>query len=297
MKKMAQAVFIPMVFALSFFPILTGCIIHDSTYRVYYSGSGHTAGSPPVDSRAYNPGDTAVVKEKPAELKKGDKAFLGWRRLGYGDIYAPETRITVGYEDIQFEAVWEGDIPFTYKVEAGEITITGYEDYRDSVVIPDTLENKPITRIGERAFYKKYISFLTLPKDLTVIEDNAFAFNSLEKVVIPDKVRRIGINAFQRSGISDLILGEELREIGDYAFIDNEIRELALPAGVEMVGAGAFDLNAVTLIEIGGDVEIKSDSSLGRYGESFGQYYARKQKAAGIYHYKKNLEVWEGPLN
>ncbi|MDR2477522.1 MAG: leucine-rich repeat protein [Treponema sp.] len=283
---------------------LTGCIVIGSginpIYHVYYSGNGNTEGRPPVDSKTYRSGDTATVMEKPSGMKKGDRTFLGWRRSSGGDtIYQGGIQITIGYEDISFSAVWAEDTPFLYQEESsGELTITGFNAsgsyyYQYPLVVPDTLEGKPVTRIADNVFKGQYIDEITLPAELVSIGNNTFDSNLLTSLVIPNKVKTIGINAFQNNRISSLSFGASVESIRAYAFSGNDLVTLFLPVSLQTIGAGAFNWSKITVIEIGSNVDIQSDTSMGVYGDSFRAYYVAHNKAAGIYRFTQN--VWKGP--
>jgi hypothetical protein len=247
----------------------------DVKYHVYYSGSGHTEGSRPVDGNRYVSGDMAVILG-PGNMKKGGQTFQGWRRRDWGNsLYQPGTRITIDHEDIEFYAVWDGEDPlFKYTVEAGETAITAYTgDYysSDEVIIPDTLGGCPVTSIGAGAFREKHLYDIVFPAGLTAIGDYAFNANYLASLSLPPGLRTIGTGAF--SG--------------------NRITMIALPPGLLTVGTAAFSGNAITVIEIGDNVDIKSDSSLGSSGAGFRAHYETKGKAAGVYLYTSG--AWRGP--
>ncbi|MGB0744991.1 MAG: leucine-rich repeat protein, partial [Opitutales bacterium] len=95
----------------------------------------------------------------------------------------------------------------------------GINHYGD-LVIPDSIEGLPVTRIGDAAF-----------KDQTI-----------ETVVIPDSVRFIGDDAFYRcEELTSVYLSKNLSEIGDRAFYDCEgLMQLSLPASLRIMGSAAF---------------------------------------------------------
>lgn len=281
---------------LAAFSFMAGCIDYPK-YHVYYSGNGNTSGYPPVDSQAYSSGDTVVVLGS-GSIKKDDAKFLGWRQRSSGDrLYQPGREFTL-YEDVHFYAVWEGDdVLFGYKVESDAAIITSYNkdnSYNsDEVIIPDTLGGYPVTRIGDNAFQSKYIYQIVLPAALTSIGNGTFSSNMIEALELPNTVTEIGTRAFQANHISKLELGSGLETIGAYAFSGNSVTNLILPYGLITVGAGAFERNDIVCIDIGNNVDIKSDSSMGINGGSFRLYYDTKGKASGIYLYDKN--GWRGP--
>ena len=69
---------------------------------------------------------------------------------------------------------WGG---YTYEVVNGNtVTITGYTGPDGAITIPSVIDEKPVTAIGERAFF--YCDGLTgnlvIPEGVTSIGDNAF---------------------------------------------------------------------------------------------------------------------------
>lgn len=88
---------------------------------------------------------------------------------------------------------------FTYTTSNGTITITGYTGPDGDVVIPDTINGRPVTRIGESAFvFKTGLTRVTIPSSVTKLGDYAFLWcRSLTGVTIPSSVTNIGNYAFQ----------------------------------------------------------------------------------------------------
>ncbi|MDR1325222.1 MAG: leucine-rich repeat domain-containing protein [Treponema sp.] len=281
---------------------LSGCPIYDESYHVFYDGNLNTSGNAPVDSKVYFPGDMATVLDKPSDLKKRNLEFLGWRQRGNEVPLKKGERISIGYEDVWLYAWWKDDLdnnPYTYITDPGNdggviiSSYTSYGGYESPVVIPDTLDNKPVTGIGEGAFSNLYISGVKLPSHLKTIGDKAFAETWLDKLVIPDTVVSIGGLAFQNSRISSLTIGSGLTSIGDYAFDGNRLTALFLPESVNSIRKGAFYNNAIVSVEIGSNVAIENGSAMGTNGASFLSFYTDKGKQAGVYLF--NNDKWNGP--
>jgi hypothetical protein len=285
--------------------LLAGCPYFNEAYRVCYEGNNHTEGFPPVDSKVYLPGETAIVLEKPESLKKGNLAFLGWQRSGSSVPVQPGEKLSIGYEHIWLYAWWEDDpdqIRYAYAADSrtGGIIITKYfpsENYSPTFAIPNELDGKPVTVIGEGAFANASLSNVVLPNQLAIIENRAFAGNWLNKVVIPDTVASIGKLAFQNVYLDTLALGSGVESIGDYAFEGNYLTALLLPESVTSLGEGAFSGNNLATIEIGGNIAIKNDTALGLYGAAFRSYYESKNSQAGVYLYNSNSGSWKGPYS
>ncbi|MBR2953856.1 MAG: leucine-rich repeat protein [Clostridia bacterium] len=90
-----------------------------------------------------------------------------------------------------------------------------YKNYIKEVVI-----NEGITTIGEYAFYKLYITGVTLPDSLIRIEDFAFSYcTKLTTVTIPDGVIQIDSYAFSNcTSLTSIMLPDSLNWINNNAF-------------------------------------------------------------------------------
>jgi hypothetical protein len=69
-------------------------------------------------------------------------------------------------------------------VNAGKITITGYNGDAKVVVIPAEASGMPVVAIGERAFLNNRLTSVTLPDSVKTIERGAFALNQLTSVTV-----------------------------------------------------------------------------------------------------------------
>jgi hypothetical protein len=281
--------------------LLSGCPLFEESYRVYYEGNGNTEGVPPVDSRMYFPGDTAIVLGKPESLKKGNLEFLGWQRSGSAVPLQPGDSIGIGYEHVWLYAWWKDDpnsLPYEYtdhpQTEGKIITkYFTYNEYGSELAIPNELDGTPVTAIGEGAFAGAFLYGIVLPNQLKIIESKAFARNWFNAIIIPDTVKSIGKLAFQSCSLQTVGLGSDLESIDDYAFEENYLTVLFLPEKVKSLGEGAFYGNNLVSIKLSGNVAITSDTSLGTYGASFRKYYESKDSQAGVYLY--NSGAWKGP--
>ncbi|MDR2394588.1 MAG: leucine-rich repeat protein [Treponema sp.] len=278
--------------------LFTGC--PDFGYSIYYNGNGNDEGYAPKDSNTYYLGDTAIILG-PGTLKKQGATFQGWRTSGIDRLYQEGELITVEM-DTTFYAQWSDQSSFfRYTTEQDGLTITGFIQalpWMDRMVVPSEIAGKPVIRIGDNAFKGLYLGEVRLPEGLISIGNNAFSQNWLSQIRIPDTVTHIGSIAFQNNNLQSITLGRMLTSIGDYAFDGNYITELDIPPHITTINSGAFNDNALTRITIGRDVTIASDSSLGRYGASFRNYYNKdKAKKAGAYVYFEKDSSWKEVLD
>ncbi len=128
------------------------------------------------------------------------------------------------------------------------IEINGYDITDEEVgavlVMPDNIDNVPVTTIAASAFADKdHIGEVIIPDSVTAIENAAFRnCKDLKVVIIPDSVQHIGDSAFQNcESLEYVIIGSGVKLIGDIAFKDcPSLRVVSLGSSVEVVGAGAF---------------------------------------------------------
>lgn len=113
-----------------------------------------------------------------------------------------------------------GDL--TYVVHPTSITITDCAEAAvGPIVIPSSIEGKPVTAIGNDAFEFCFeLTGVTIPSTVTSI--GSFAFNSctgLPGITLPDSVVSIGVSAFQACG---------------------SLASISIPSGVTSIGNSAF---------------------------------------------------------
>ena len=131
-----------------------------------------------------------------------------------------------------------------YEVVLNNVIITGYSGRSNRVTIPDTIENKSVTKIGEHAFHScEALKAVTLPNSITIIGEEAFAYcSSLTRILIPESVRAISNNAFTGcSELSFITLSQGLYSVGDYAFSNcSSLLNITIPDSVAIIGSDIF---------------------------------------------------------
>jgi len=133
-----------------------------------------------------------------------------------------------------------------YDITYNHAVITGYssEELYANIIIPKSIDNIPVTEIGNHAFFKcNSLSSIIIPNSITSIGDNAFssckilssivfpnsiknigssAFDSclsLTSINIPDSVTSIGVGAFSRcENLSSITISDKITDIGFDAF-------------------------------------------------------------------------------
>lgn len=142
------------------------------------------------------------------------------------------------------EAATYGDL--TYSVSNGEVTITDCsESATGDLIIPDTIEDCPVTTIGEGAFYNcRGLTSIHIPDGVTSIGNAAFSNCSIiTSVTIPDSITTIGRAAFYYCrSLTSITIPDRVTSIGDSAFSSCwSLTSVTIPDSVTTIGSAVFD--------------------------------------------------------
>ena len=133
----------------------------------------------------------------------------------------------------------------TYTITDGEVTITDCdEDAKGKIVIPDTIEGYPVTKIGESAFTLcMKITEIVLPDGLKSIGASAFSYVPFESLHIPNTVTQIDKAAFWRcEELKEIVIPESVTVLSDEMFYECiKLEKVTLPESLIEIGGRAFE--------------------------------------------------------
>jgi len=120
--------------------------------------------------------------------------------------------------------------------------LTKFIGNNSSVNIPDNLQ---ITKIGDKAFYKRSeISSITIPDGVISIANEAFSgCTGLTTIILPSSLKSIGNEAFKGCvKLTTITFPNSLISIGNEAFSGcSRITSLTIPSNVKSIGEKAFN--------------------------------------------------------
>ncbi len=126
----------------------------------------------------------------------------------------------------------------TYSVSVGLAT------ERSEIVIPATYNNKPVTKIANKAFNEcTNLKKVTIPDSVTSIGNSAFnSCSSLTSVTIGNGVTSIGYSAFDNcTSLISVTIGKGVTSIGNFAFNScSSLTSVTIGNGVTSIGNSAF---------------------------------------------------------
>lgn len=180
-------------------------------------------------------------------------------------------------------------LEYTLNEDEESYSVTGLGTAQDAeIVIASEYEEKPVTCIGEQAFYNctlitsvwipegvKIIYWyafylctslenITIPNTVTDILEGTFSgCKSLKNVVIPNSVKGIGKSAFEQChSLERITIPDSVASIGAWAFAGcRQLTSIKLPNGITCIEARLFD--DCTLLS---DIEIPEEiTSIGAF--------------------------------
>lgn len=224
-----------------------------------------------------NSGAKLTEEQIPTPEKEG-YTFKYWSKEVHGAAFDIASAIT---ENTILYAVWQDNqaVNWEYDVidDGTAVKLMKYKGSSSTVVIPTTIENLPVTTIGNNTFTgNTTITYVSMGENITTVEngngtDGTGAFRGCSKlrtVILSDKLTRIADYMFYGMAADidyPIQIGwaeSKITEIGTFAFsCCNNIVNLELPESVKKIGYGAFyQSRRLKTLDMPGVHEIEADA-------------------------------------
>lgn len=230
-------------------------------------------------------GDKGDKGDKGARAEKGEKGDKGDTGRGIAKTELVNGELIITYTDgtkenlgsvSNAESEYSSGLQYTLNEDNNSYTLSSAGELFNStkVVIPETYKGKPVTKIGERAFYSTQlygsdsskgapINELILPSTIKSIALEAFYNCKIEKVVFEGTIEEwcsiqfIGISAnplyhpdnakdntklyIDGELIETLVIPNSVSTISSYSFVDcGSLKEVVIPESVTSIEPHAF---------------------------------------------------------
>lgn len=159
-----------------------------------------------------------------------------WEKIAIGGHNEPLTNATFHFYKDGLEYI-------QYVIIDSEVYITSCDwDVRGGIVIPSTIEDYPVTVIGEKAFYSCNCTGIVIPDSVKTIGNSAFEdCYWLTDVTMGNSVINIGEKAFYNGGVCSISIPDSVTSIGDYCFCEcDELTEITIGNGITSFGDYLF---------------------------------------------------------
>lgn len=138
---------------------------------------------------------------------------------------------------------------YGYVLNNGKAEIVSYYGNAKKLSVPEKLDGKTVSAIGDGAFYCGGFTKVTVPNTVQKIGSEAFAScQELLEVTIGNNVTSIGDSAFSNcQSLKKATLPSKLKKIPDGLFSQcYELETVSFPSGLTEIGFGAFSFTAIT---------------------------------------------------
>jgi len=142
----------------------------------------------------------------------------------------------------------DGDLDYeqlNYKIaDDGHVIITNCYQSEKNCIIPEEIDDVPVTEIADDAFSECYfLESLTVPDSVRIIGRQAFsACSALKSIKLPSEIDEIGAGVFDGCSVLESVtLPKVIKTLPEAMFYEcTSLKSVVLPEGLEEIGSESF---------------------------------------------------------
>lgn len=202
-----------------------------------------------TSGRKIKDGEIIINKNGTVEFTIHDGTYCASKDVGSDNITVEEKPLE---ECIIIPPGPTDETCFTFDDVSGKITDYDYtnENCPSDIIIPDTINDIPVTTIGNQAFFNNNITSVVFGNNVTTIGMEAFERNQITSLNITENLTDLGAYSFYSNLITSLVIPDNITRIRVYAFTNNLINNLVISDSVTSIEGGAFHSNYLTSVDI-----------------------------------------------
>ena len=141
----------------------------------------------------------------------------------------------------------KADQCYKYAETETEVTLTEYKPICGAnVIVPGAIDGKRVTEVGDRSFFNKGITNVSVPYTVKTIGQLAFMQNKLTSITLSEGLKTISYAAFYNNGLEEVKIPNSTETLGIAAFSRNKIKKISLPETLKSIGNECFRYNELT---------------------------------------------------
>ena len=147
------------------------------------------------------------------------------------------SKIIVDKQGVQYQLNSDGE---SYTVLGRSREDENYTKYLELVIL-EQIDGIPVTKLANNAFNFDHLTNIQLPQGLIEIGENALSCQNLTSIILPDTVAIIEKYAFAFSGLESISIPQGITAIQEGAFTHClNLQTVVLPEGIVEIGDEAF---------------------------------------------------------
>ena len=136
----------------------------------------------------------------------------------------------------------------TVSVIGGASIISGSLTIPETVIFNGTVYT--ITKIVDEAFQYNQITTVMLPNTLTTLGSSAFRDNQLTSINIPSTLTVLEHDVLKNNNLTSITIPDGITSLGNAFIQNNNLTSITIPASVTEIDPFAFTANPITAVEV-----------------------------------------------